>query len=282
MKHLLSLSILLPLALLLVSCGPPYEKDPGKLFGDKRPLSKSYQVMSRSIHFVEIGQNADTLIIFIHGTPGSWQGFAEYLADPELSGKARMIAVDRPGFGKSDPGEVIPSLSVQASLLQPLLELHHPGCGAILVGHSLGAPLAARMAMAYPDDIGALALIAPSLDPALENPRWYNLIAEYKAIRWMIPDELLLANNEIMALQNELEEMLPLWGSLDIPVTVIQGDDDKLVDPQNADFANRVILKDLKTVRLADTGHFVLWNRVELIKSELIELINRRSCKTKG
>jgi pimeloyl-ACP methyl ester carboxylesterase len=282
MKKISTFPFVLALALLVASCGPPYEDDPGKVFGDQIPVSKSYQVMGRSIHFVETGQNADTLIIFIHGTPGSWQGFAEYLADPELSSMARMIAVDRPGFGKSDPGEVIPSLSLQASILQPLLENHNYECGAILVGHSLGAPLAARMAMAFPDDVGALVLIAPSLDPALEEPRWYNLVAEYLAIRWLIPDELLLANDEIMALQNELKEMLPLWGTLDIPVTLIQGDNDKLVDPRNAEFATRVILTDLKTIRLADTGHFVLWNRVELIKSELLALIKRHSCTTRS
>ena len=234
--------------------------------------------MNRTIHFVEIGREQDKLIIFIHGTPGSWQAFANYLDDADLSSKARMIGVDRPGFGNSGAGKLVPSLSRQGLMLSPLLDLSPNKCGAILVGHSLGAPLAVRMAMDYPDKVGALVLIAPSLDPVLESPRWYNRLAEYKVLKWMIPSQLLLANDEVMVLQNELEEMLPLWDSLDLPVTVIQGQKDNLVNPANADFAERMLANGLKTVRVPKAGHFVLWKQPGLIKSELLEMLDSRTC----
>jgi len=288
-KHLHLILIILT-SLSLAGCDPPYENDPKKIFQDQFPQYRTYSVGSRSIHYAEIGRDNAGAVIFIHGTPGSWHAFAHYLADTDLSQTLKMIAVDRPGFGKSDYGKLVPSLSEQASLLLPLLESYDSGCGVILVGHSLGAPVAVRLAMDFPGKVSALILIAPSLDPDLEAPRWFNRLAELDAVSWLVPSELILANQEVMVLQDELTQMLPLWNSLDIPVIVIQGNKDNLVDPANADFAEQKILTKLKVVRVDKGGHFILWKQPELIKSELVELVesqrnnikNRKNCNEKN
>lgn len=263
-------------SLSLFGCDPPYESNPKNIFQDQLPKYKTYSLNNRSIHYAEIGQNSAGVVIFIHGTPGSWQAFAHYLADKDLSQSLKMIAVDRPGFGKSDYGKLVPSLSEQASLLLPLLEAYDPGCGIILVGHSLGAPVAVRMAMAFPEKVSALILIAPSLDPDLEAPKWFNRLAELSAISWLVPSELMYANQEVMVLQDELTQMLPFWDLLDLPIIVIQGNKDNLVDPANADFVEQKIRTKLKVVRVDNGGHFILWKQPELIKSELIELVEHQ------
>ncbi|MEM9379661.1 MAG: hypothetical protein AAGB93_06885 [Planctomycetota bacterium] len=43
---------------------------------------------------------SDVLVVYVHGTPGDAASWADYLDDPV--GGARAVAVDRPGFGKSD------------------------------------------------------------------------------------------------------------------------------------------------------------------------------------
>ena len=275
--------------LFLIGCDPPYESNPREMFRDQLPQFRTYRVNNRSIHYAEIGKDQSGTVIFIHGTPGSWHAFAHYLADTDLSQRLRMVAIDRPGFGKSDAGNLVLSLADQASLLLPLLEMYDSGCGVILVGHSLGAPVAVRLAMDFPRKVSSLILIAPSLDPDLESPRWFNRLAERSAISWLIPSELMLANQEVMVLQDELTQMLPLYDTLDIPVIVIQGNKDNLVDPANADFAEHKIRKKLKVIRVDDGGHFILWKQPELIKSELVELVetqsgnlkNRKNCNEK-
>lgn len=261
------------------ACAAPYDKDSvDKLFeGRQAPVMGTYESADRSIHYAEVGRPGKPLVIFVHGTPGSWEAFAGYLADPDLVDRAHLISVDRPGFGRSGYKNVEPSLQRQANLLQPLLELDQTGCGAILVGHSLGAPLAARMAMEFPALVGGLVLVAPSLDPDLENPRWYNKMATYTVVNWAVPEPLMLANKEVMHLQRELQDMLPLWKSISIPVIVVQGEQDELVMPANADFAERMVHSRLKTVRVPEAGHFILWNRPEIIKREILVLLNEQS-----
>ena len=40
-------------------------------------------------------------LIFVHGAPGSWDAFKDYLTDEDLKSKARVVAYDRPGYGGS-------------------------------------------------------------------------------------------------------------------------------------------------------------------------------------
>jgi pimeloyl-ACP methyl ester carboxylesterase len=267
--HIISL-----LGLIISGCGPPYETDPEKVFGNGQLSLKSVEVGGRAISFAETGQADRPLLLFIHGTPGSWQAFGGYLADRELASRARMIALDRPGFGESTPGELDLSFESQASTFRTVIEPYLQKTPVVLVGHSLGAPLAARMVMDYPDEFSALVLIAPSLDPDLENPRWYNRLADYRLASWLVPESLALANREVMALRPELQAMDKLWGRVKIPVVVIQGMEDKLVDPANADYAEKKIDQQLRVLRIEGAGHFILWEDIPLIRSELLSVLD--------
>lgn len=260
----------------IAACSPPYEEDMDKLFGDQAPTFDFYSMGERTIHYVEVGQQNSSPVLFLHGTPGSWSAFGSYLSDTHLASSLNLVAVDRPGFGQSDYGNLLTSLAEQAQVLKPLVDRLTRDCGIVLVGHSLGAPLAVRMAMDYPEKIAALVLVAPSLDPELEKPRWYNNLSDYKLISWMLPTELELANIEVMALPDELKQMIPLWPALDLPITLIQGEKDKLVHPDNADFAEKMVSRGLRVVRLEDAGHFVLWKQPELIRDEILHLFENR------
>ncbi len=258
------------------ACSPPYEENVDKLFGEQAPTFDFYSTGERTIHYVEVGHQNSSPVLFLHGTPGSWSAFGSYLSDRNLASSLNMVAVDRPGFGQSDYGNLLTSLAEQAQVLKPLVDQLTGDCSIVLVGHSLGAPLAVRMAMDYPEKIAALVLVAPSLDPELEKPRWYNNLSDYKLISWMLPTELELANIEVMALPDELKQMVPLWHALDLPITLIQGEKDKLVHPDNADFAEKMVARGLRVVRLEDAGHFVLWKQPELIRDEILLLFENR------
>ena len=255
----------------------PYDKsDVEELInGSNPPVYHQYTVFERSMHYAAVGDPQKPLIVFIHGTPGSWEAFAKYLADEQLIQRAYLISVDRAGFGKSGYKQVILSLQQQAALLVPAIRQNQVQGGTILIGHSLGAPVAVRLAMDHPDLVSGMILIAPSLDPELEQPRWYNRMASSTLINWAIPTQLQLANREVMVLANELRLMLPLWDSLDIPVVVIQGDEDELVDPANADFAARMLGPRAKIIPVPEMGHFILWDQPDMIRDEIMALHKR-------
>ncbi len=228
-------------------------------FGDKphKPRYKTYSHKDRPMHYAEVGAEGKPLVLFVHGSPGSWDNFIGLMGDPDLLEAARLVSVDRSGFGKSGAGRPECSMREQAAAIRPILDTNDSGNAAIVVGHSLGGAVAARLAMDHPESVGGLILVAPSIDPELEKVRWFQIPAE---------------------LRGELEKMLDLWPDLQVPVTVIQGEKDRLVPPANADFAQRALVNaTVKIIRDAELNHFVPWKRPNLIRDAILDHLAARS-----
>mgnify|MGYP005845720817 CR=1 FL=1 len=258
--------------MLLTGCESFAPPDPGLVFKDRAQpgFQMIHLVSGRSVLVAETGNGKATPVLMIHGSPGAWNDFAHVMADEELAASAHLIAVDRVGWGGSADGGLETGLEVQAAALQAVLEQIAPGRPAIIVGHSYGGPVAVRLAIDYPGSVRALILVAPSIDPELENPTWLQKLGRTRVVRPFVPDLLLRADEEIKPLKPQLEAMLPLWSRLTMPVLVIQGDDDSLVPPGNADFALRMLssgerANSVIVERIADQGHLIPWQRPDLI-----------------
>ncbi|MBD0258923.1 MAG: alpha/beta hydrolase, partial [Cytophagales bacterium] len=193
-----------------------------------QPVFAFTKASTQSLHYASLGADTLPMVVFVHGSPGSWDAFIGFFKDSALYQKARIISVDRPGFGKSDLGRPQRSLRMQAAALVPLLETNRSATRPILVGHSLGGPLIARLAMDHPQLVGSLILVAPSVDPALEPKEWYRKVGDFFLIRLLLPAEIDVSNQEILPLKGELTRMMPLWQTLTLPITVIQGEKDQL------------------------------------------------------
>ena len=255
----------------LAACvgAPAPDQERSQRLSDSR--SQFIQVNGRPLHWVETGPASAPPILFIHGTPGSWTAFVDYLDHSALASAYRLISVDRPGFGESDAGQIEPSLQRQAAAIAHVLRDAPP---AVLVGHSLGGPIALRLAADFPERVRGVLLVAASLDPALEAPRWYNHLAAAWPVRWMTPPTLRWANREVMVLQDELHQLATVWDRIRAPISLIQGMDDRLVYPGNADYAEaRMPPEQLRVLRLRDAGHFVLWKQVDTVVGELRQLL---------
>ena len=239
-----------------------------------------------SIDYVEIDRpdvlgKAKQLIIFVHGTPGSYSAFRSYLDDPVMQEKFHMISVTRPGWRRDDDAK-IPSLDEQAAALRPLLDLDRSGRGALLMGDSYGGPVIARTAMNYSNLVAGLIFVATTGDPQLSGPRWYNRFAVVLP-RFVLGASLKGANAEIMPLRPQLEAMRPLWKDLTMPVLIVQGDKDRLVHPDNALFMRRMLVNsDVRYLHREGLGHFVLWDEAELIRDNLIDWFSADSAGAVG
>ncbi len=239
-----------------------------------KPTFHTYQVGKRTMHYAEIGADTLPTVLLIHGSPGAWDGFITYLDDSLLMSKMRLIAVDRPGFGKSDFGLAERDLQKQAELLKPILE-NNKSKPMILVGHSYGGPLIARLAMDYPALVGGLVFLAPSIDPKLEETKWFQYPAEWWLINWLFPRSLLVANREIRHLAQDLTAALPLWQNIKVPVIYIQGEKDSLVPIGNADFAQKMLVNaKLEMIRLPGADHFIPWSHEKIVKQALLKAVN--------
>lgn len=234
----------------------------------------------RMIHAVSIG-TADSLplVVLVHGSPGSADAYLDFLADTALTKMARLVTIDRPGFGYTQGfGKPEPSLVAQAAAVRTVVNQLAPYQQVILVGHSLGGPVIARFAMDYPEQTAGLVLVAASIDPELEeHPFWQSAINP-PPLKWLIPKSFWASNYEIKALEAELRHMLPMWAGIRCPVSVIHAQDDRLVPVGNAGFAQRMLINcpDLKMDILPDGDHFILWSRHEKMRTALADMLLKK------
>jgi pimeloyl-ACP methyl ester carboxylesterase len=248
-----------------------------KGFGRKPTEHKIKVVVSgkeREINYAEIGDDSKPVVIFIHGSPGSWNAFIDFMHDSTLLEKVKIVSIDRPGFGDSGLGDAESSLEKQAMFIKPILEKYKiNGNKIILIGHSLGGPMIARMAMDYPQLIDKLIFVAASIDPKLEPSTWYRIIGDSFLVRYILPKSLRASNREILYLKPELEGMLPFWATIKHPCIVIQGEDDVLVHPKNAEFAQKQ-LQNAESVQvwlISGMNHFVPWSHPQLIREAILK-----------
>lgn len=245
-----------------------------------KPTFHHIQAGDRTIHYAEIGPDSLPVAFFVHGSPGSWSAWVDFFKDDTLLRAVRMVAVDRPGFGHSSGfGRGEPSLEKQAAYLKPVVEaVKKEGQKLILVGHSLGGPLIARMAVDYPALVDGLVFVAAANDPALEPREWYRKPGNFFLVRWLIPRSLRASNQELIGLKPELQRMLPLWKTIRQPAVIIQGMDDRLVAPGNGPFTRARLTHSTRAELWMVTGldHFVPWERPRLIRAAILQQVGAK------
>jgi len=114
------------------------------------------------VHDSGPGGTAEVPVVLLHGGgPGAsaWSNFGRNF--PVFAAHRRTLAVDQPGFGRSDkPAEHGQYFTFSATALAGLLdELDVPQVH--LIGNSLGGGTAVRFALQHPDRVARLVLMAP-------------------------------------------------------------------------------------------------------------------------
>jgi pimeloyl-ACP methyl ester carboxylesterase len=235
-----------------------------------QPRAFDYAIGVHHIHYVEMAGGANARIVFIHGAPGEWTDWAAFLRDPQLRARATLIAPDRPGYGASDPGMTLTDLAAQARLLAPLLH----GAPVLLVGHSYGGAVACELAVMQPTRVRGLVLIAPSIDPRLEAPRWYDRWMAGWPWRELLGRQARVANRETLALQPQLASLWSRLRTARFPVTLIQGEDDASVDPRTADDLQAWLPAwRVRVIRVPGADHDLMWRRPRLVIEAMLALL---------
>lgn len=238
-----------------------------------------YKTDTYSIHYAQAGDDTKPLVLFVHGSPGSLSAFIDFLADTAITNKAFAVTTDRPGFGYSNFGIAETSLEKQAAALKPILERYQNNRPIILVGHSLGGPVIAQMAMDYPELVDGLVFVAASIDPELEpDELWFRAPLATPFLSWLLPRSFRSSNEEIYQLEPQLYNMQSRWKEIKCPVIFIQGGKDQFVPPENADFAKKMMVStSVEIVTKEDMNHFVPWSDPQLIRQAILSLLNEQS-----
>ena len=236
---------------------------------------KKKKIEETTFHYCQLGENKELpVVVLVHGSPGALSAYKDYLKDTLLNQRANLIAIDRPGFGYSDFGTAISSLSLQAKGIAAILE-NFPTQSKVILGHSMGGPVISRLVMDYPNLVDGLILVAPSISPALEPSNSWRIVLDYPPFRWLTPTAFRVCNQEIIPLKSELLEMENRWETITCPVTIIQGTVDPLVPKGNADFAKeRLVNSSNVQLKMVEEGnHFILWSEIPLIRNAILEML---------
>jgi pimeloyl-ACP methyl ester carboxylesterase len=247
-----------------VGCTPPRPHASTELTQAMRQRLELPSVSGASLSYlqssVESAQTSQDLprLILVHGTPGSAHAWTDYLVNPPAG--VEVVALDRPGFGQSEPEGAQVSLAAQANAVAALLA---PAPRQnILLGHSLGGPIVAWLAAEQQDRIAAVILVAASLDPAQEKIHPLQKIGEWPLIRSLLGRSLRNANHELLALEPELQALKPMLSRISAPTYILHGDKDALVPVDNVPYMQKHLTQTraLKTVLLPGRNHFLPWN----------------------
>jgi pimeloyl-ACP methyl ester carboxylesterase len=231
------------------------------------------KVEGRHLHYAFTGNDTLPTIFFIHGSPGSWTAFAEYMKDSLLLKKFRMVSIDRPGFGFSDYGQP-QHLDVQSlwiSRLFPLLANHKP---MFLAGHSLGGPLVIKLAADNPQIFSGIVVISGSIDPAEENPEKWRPILFNTPLNYFVPGAMRPSNEELWYLKTDLVYLKKDFSKIPCPVYFIHGAKDTWVPPGNVDYGKKLLINSPKVEETLIPGanHFIPWTKFTEIRSVLLKL----------
>ncbi len=236
-------------------------------------IDSSKEIDGFTVHYIETGNKDATTLFFVHGSPGSWDAYKDYLKDSLLLSKFRMIAIDRIGFGYSNFGQA-ENLKTQSYVLEKFTKLTDNGKPIYLIGHSLGGPTIVEMAAEKPNDYATLIILAGSVDPKAETPEEWRAIIKTKPLRYIIPGALRPANDELWWLKTDLIDLQPKLQNITSKVIIIHGTKDQLVPYSNVAFMRRefVNAKSLEIISIKNADHFIPWVHFKEIRDVLYKL----------
>lgn len=265
------------------------------------------------LHVRERG--AGPAVILIHGAGANARELMITLG-LALDDRARVIALDRPGFGGSPGFSSRARLARHADAVAALIEaegLDRP----VVVGHSYGAAVALRLAIDHPDSASGLVLLGPATHGYVGPVAWHNYVAATPVLgpafcRLLVPiaGPLMLeggvratfapepappgyaanagigllfrprnfrANALDLAVVNaELAAQEPSYGDIAIPVAVIAGDEDRTVRTASHAEPLAAALPDARLAVLPGGGHMPHYGGREIVLEHVDALLAAR------
>ena len=260
-----------------------------------------------SLHYTREGSGRP--VVLLHGRDGALQEYTFSIFD-QLAEENDVIAFDRPGYGYSEwPEDEELSLEVQARLINKALEklnIENP----LMVGHSYGGAVVLQYLLNYQGEVSGAILLAPAsymeeppdgslysfpnlpvLGPLLTNtillpvgervaPNIYeqsfypeqapeNYVDTMTAL-YLRPANFTAAADELSVMQESLQAISPHYEEIKVPVTVLFGTSDQMLDLETD---GRRLAEDLprgELIEVEGAGHKLHHTHSDLV----IEAIN--------
>ena len=231
-------------------------------------------INDRHLHYAVSGYG-DVLptLVFIHGSPGSWMNYMNFMWDSSMRKKFRIVAIDRPGFGYSDFGKAA-HLQQQSTIIMPLLQKIKTSQPMFLVGHSMGGPVVAKLAADNSLLFKTIVIIAGSIDVNQEKKETWRKIMNVRPLYWILPGAFGPSNTELLYLKKDLLPLQNDFKNITCNVLFVHGDKDTWVPIGNIAYGEKMMInaKSIAADTLFGAGHMIPWERTAALKQILLGL----------
>jgi pimeloyl-ACP methyl ester carboxylesterase len=280
---------------------------------DHPPAGSFIEIDGTRLHYLEQGEGP--ALVLLHGNVVTADDFRLSGLMERLARHYRVIAFDRPGFGYSDrPRDITWTPEAQAELLHNALQRLGAG-DYLVLAHSWGTLVALAMALQQPDRVRGLLLLSgyyyPSvrLDvplaampaiPLLGDLMRFTISPLLGRLTWPlaakgmfspseVPDGfrrespwMLLRPRQVRATAAEAALMVPgaasleqRYGELQMPVTLMAGRDDRVIDPEHNSAQLHKALPHSELTLLPEVGHMMQ----HLAQDEIIDAVDQLAAK---
>lgn len=246
------------------------------------------------LHYLEYGSHKPELVIIpgITSPAVTWEFVAERLA-----GQRGVIAYDIRGRGLSDKpstGFTLPDYAADTAGLIEVLSLERP----VVLGHSMGARIAAALGATYPELVGPLIIVDPPLTgpgrppyPTSREafaeqlheayagttaeavrrfyPRWSERELQLRA-QWLptCDENAVLESHRLFG----VEDFFSYWARLRPPLLFVYGSESPVVTAEGlADV--RAANDAAHVVAIAGAGHMIPWENLDDFLSAVDQFI---------
>lgn len=247
----------------------------------------SLVIRGKKVFYESVGEGLP--IVFIHGSMGnhvSWE------FQKQLSDEYRLVLLDLPGHGESDPLDEEISVKLYTDYVSEFVR----GLGIekmVVVGHSLGGAICIQLALDYPELLRAIVLVGTGaklgvLPTILEALRTNFEESIELAIGGMAfaenanPELIEMAKNECLKCKQQVGyadfaacnnfDVRERISEINIPTLIIVGTEDKFTPVKWSQYLNEKISNSsLKIIESA--GHMVMIEQPEELNQAMLTFL---------
>ena len=247
------------------------------------------------IHYQSYGKGREALVL-IHG----WTCNLDYWRDqvPDFAKRNRVVAIDLPGHGQSDKPELAYSMDLFARAVDAVMRDAQVE-RAVLVGHSMGTPIARQFYRKYPQKTLAIVIVDGALRPFGDKKLMDGFIAGFRGPNYKEAGKQMFAGMAGPNLSAELKERIQasflntpqhvivsamggmaddsIWGQDKINVPVLAILAKSPFWPADTEQFYRTIAPSLDFQMWDGVGHFLMMEKPKQFNDAVIAFLDKNS-----
>ena len=261
--------------------------------------SKFAKLDGAKIHYVNYGKGSDALVL-IHGWTMNVDNWRDQI--PDFASRYHVIAIDLPGHGQSDKPQVSYSMDYFARAVEAVMK-DAKAKRAVLVGHSMGTPVARQFYRRYPQKTLAIVIVDGVLRPLAEKTVMDRMIEGFRAPTYKQSIDQMLTAMKGPSLSAEAMERIKassantpqhvvvsamegmadpaIWGDdkINVPVLAIMARNPFY--PPNIEEISRGLAPNMDFRMWEGVGHFVMMDKPKEFNEAVIGFLEKNKLLTK-